>query len=173
MKKMVKVAALFAAVALATAAFAEDFPEYLIVADKILWNYRNGLPAELVIPKGIVAIGEDAFKGCSNLKSVVIPDSVTSIGRDSFCGCGSLASVTIGNGMTIINYKMFYGCGSLDSVTIPATVTKIELGAFSYCPNLKDVKYTGTKAQWAKIIKNDIGISRFVVHCTDGDVFVR
>ena len=150
MKKMVKVAALFAAVVLATAAFAEDFPEYLIVADKILWNYRNGLPAELVIPKGIVAIGEDAFKGCSNLKSVVIPDSVTSIGSEAFCGCGSLASVTI-----------------------PATVTKIELGAFSYCPNLKDVKYTGTKAQWAKIIKNDIGISRFVVHCTDGDVFVR
>ena len=41
----------------------------------------TGNGGDVVIPKGVTAIGEYAFGGCTGLTSVVIPDSVTSIGE--------------------------------------------------------------------------------------------
>ena len=67
---------------------------------------------------GITSIGNDAFIGCTGLKSIVIPDRVTSIGGGAFDGCRSLASVTIPGGVTSIEYWIFAYCSSLTSVTI-------------------------------------------------------
>ncbi|MGN1037546.1 MAG: leucine-rich repeat domain-containing protein, partial [Ruminococcus sp.] len=44
---------------------------------------------EVVIPDGVISIGEKAFKECRNLTNVIIPDSITSIGNGAFCGCDS------------------------------------------------------------------------------------
>ena len=127
MKKTLFIA--LAAMVLATAAFAADFPKYLVVVDTTVWDHTDDLPAELVIPNGVTEIGGKAFLNCTSLTSVTIPASVTSIGNDAFEGCDKL----------------------------------------------KEVKYTGTKAQWEKINKPyyGIGIHRFVLHCSDGDVFVQ
>ncbi len=81
--------------------------------------YLNGeLVTDLVIPDGVISIGDDAFYGCSSLTSVTIPDSVTSIGHFAFEDCSSLTSVTIGNGVTSIGNNAFSDCSSLNAVYI-------------------------------------------------------
>ena len=90
----------------------------------------------ITLPGTVTAIGDDAFDGCSNLISVVIPNTVTSIGDYAFEGCIALTSVPISSSVTTIGNYAFSGCIGLTSVTIPASVTSIGSGAFSGCNNL-------------------------------------
>ena len=65
--------------------------------DKRLICYPEGLSASSYeIPKGIVAIGDEAFYECRSLNAIIIPDSVTSIGDGAFYGCGNLTSIVVG-----------------------------------------------------------------------------
>ena len=50
---------------------------------------------EAVIRDGITRIGDAAFLGCENLKTVKIPESVAEIGRMAFQGCKNLKQVEI------------------------------------------------------------------------------
>ncbi len=62
------------------------------VRNKQEWDPEkyNGDKADVTIPEGVVAIGEDAFYWCKSLESIVIPDSVTSIEDYAFSNCNSL-----------------------------------------------------------------------------------
>ena len=99
-------------------------------------TYTNG--------KGVItfdctqtAIGEDAFKNCTVLKSITIPNSVTSIGDFAFYGCAGLTRrVTIPNRVTKIGNSAFKYCTGLTSVTIPGSVTSIGYYAFEGCTGL-------------------------------------
>jgi len=87
----------------------------------------------VVIPDGIVTIGDFAFEACTSLTSVTIPGSVTLMGIYLFSQCRSLESVTIGYGVTTIGHSDFAYCTSLTSVTMPGSVTLIGESAFHGC----------------------------------------
>ena len=55
------------------------------------------------------------------LVSVVIPDTVIKIGNNAFAGCTKLKTVTIGKGIQIIEKNAFKNCKSLKSLTIKGT----------------------------------------------------
>ena len=80
--------AALAAMILSMSAFAQKakFPPYLIVDGTTVTGVKNQkkLPAELVIPEGVTAIGDRAFKNCTSLKSVTISYSVKEIGDGAF-----------------------------------------------------------------------------------------
>ena len=91
------------------------------------------------IPKGVTVIGEDTFRGCSDLQSVTIPDSVTEIGDHAFRRCDNLQSITIPDSVTKIGFGVFEGCPGLQSVTIPDGVKEIDDYAFSKCTGLRSI----------------------------------
>ena len=77
-----------------------------------------GVNGDVVVPDGVVIIGDYAFYGFTGLTSITIPNSVRSIGNGAFEGCSGLRSITIGNGVTRIGEGAFSGCGSLKTILV-------------------------------------------------------
>ena len=142
--------AALAAMVLATAAFAADFPSYLIMrGSTTVFGHGNDIPAELVIPEGVTGIWTQAFYGCTGLTSVTIPSSVKSIGVIAFSGCTSLTSVKI-----------------------PSSVNTIGNGAFDNCTSLKEIQFGGTMAQWKELNRSG-AVKVTYIQCSDGNIGVK
>ena len=119
---------------------------------KTLVQYAIGkTDTSFTIPSSVTSIGDWAFSGCKNLRSVVIPNSVTSIGDYAFSGCTHLTSVVIPNSVTSIGNYAFDGCKILTSVVIGGGLTSIGSNAFSKCECLSRVYYGGTEEDWGNI----------------------
>ncbi len=120
----------------------EDFTYGIISFSKMQVEIDgyNGTSTDIEIPKtvnfggdeySIVAIGDEAFKDCSILKSVTIPSTIKSVGDDAFSNCSSLESVTLPNTIEAIGACTFAECSSLKSIEIPNSVTFIGNSAFA------------------------------------------
>ena len=94
---------------------------------------------KIIIPSGVISIGNEVFAWCSRLTSITIPNKVMSIGRYVFYNCSKLMNVTIPNSVTSIGEATFYGCCGLTSITIPNSVTNIGNRVFKYCDELMNV----------------------------------
>ena len=126
----------------------------------------------VVIGDSVTSIGDWAFYYCTGLTSIEIPDSVTSIGGCAFLCCTGLiqkengvsyvdkwvidcdttvSAIALRSNTVGIGDDAFYNCTGLTSIVIPNSATSIGNGAFLGCTCLKDVYYTGTAAEWAKI----------------------
>lgn len=83
-----------------------------------------------VIPKGVTAVGECAFSGCT-FTSFEVPEGVISIGQDAFSACSSLKNITLHEGLKSID-GAFAWCSALESLVIPDSVTEFN-GDFQEC----------------------------------------
>ena len=74
---------------------------------------------------------------------IVLPDNYNeeeySIGNWAFYGCSDIKSITISEGITSIRDGAFSGCASLNTITIPQSVTSIGNYAFDNCTSLKEI----------------------------------
>lgn len=98
----------------------------------------SGCPAlkSLLLPDGIVSIGEFAFGDCVNLERLSLPDGVKTLGRWAFDYCKSLKSIKIPSSATNWGDGLFSSCESLESIYIPDGVKVVYLGA---CSSLKSI----------------------------------
>lgn len=107
------------------------------IVNGVLEKYL-GSGGDVIIPDGVITIGDYAFYRCDSLTSVVIPNSVTSIDTEAFSCCRSLTSITIPDSVTTISYWVFGGCEALTSIDIGNGVTDISFNAFTDTPWLKN-----------------------------------
>jgi serine/threonine protein kinase len=68
----------------------------------------------------VTVIGDDAFKGCTNLASLMFSSNVTSIGHDALAGCSGLTNLTIPASVTSITGNPFPSCSGLISISVDA-----------------------------------------------------
>ena len=106
------------------------------IVDGVLVGANIKGNADIVIPDGVLEIGQRVFEDETALRSVVIPNSVTNIGYSAFDGCTSLTNVTFGTGVKSIVSYAFTGCSALTEVEIPGNVKDIGEGAFYGCSSL-------------------------------------
>lgn len=99
----------------------------------------TGKGGDVVIPKGVTRIGNDAFRNCEKLKSISIPESVTYIGQAAFLGCSKLKNVKIPSRVNYIKDLTFAWCSELESVELPEGVKAIGESVFAGCSKLVDV----------------------------------
>lgn len=92
----------------------------------------------LIIPNGVIYIGDSAFWGCIALKNLILPNTIITIDKTAFNGCHSLTSLKLpqNENFTTINDYTFNNCNSLTSLTIPNNVTDIGNSAFYGCESL-------------------------------------
>ena len=81
------------------------------------------------------AIGDNAFKHCTNLVSIELPSTVKSIGSDAFLSC-ELTEIDISN-VESIGAWAFSGC-EFEEITIPDGCN-VGNYAFGYCKQLKKI----------------------------------
>ena len=117
----------------------------------------------VVLPEGIVSIGEYAFSGCHSLESVTLPSTLTELGSAAFndcqkldhvvipagvkdlmpgvfAACHSLKNVQLPEGLLTICDEAFEWCYALETIAIPETVTSIGFSAFCQCNSLKEIR---------------------------------
>ncbi len=91
----------------------------------------KGMPIKkIIINDCVTALGDCAFRGCTQLKEVVFESNPT-LDWDAFGWCYALEKVTLPQDMETIAGGMFISCTSLKTIELPAALKKIESIAFS------------------------------------------
>ena len=102
--------------------------------------FLNTKITSVSIPSSVTEIGDYAFSNCVWLDNIIIPYGVTKIGMRAFCNCVKFNDITLPDSVTEIGGLAFSFCIRLKSIYIPDSVTKIGEGAFVNCPALRDIK---------------------------------
>lgn len=122
----------------------ETIDGYKVIAIGENAFYRNSYIKEVVLPKSITYIAENAFGVCTSLSDINWPVGLVSIGKNAFQNCRSLRSVVLPQSVKSIGSGAFYACISLESFTFPHIIEEIGKNVFWCCENLTTVTMPGT-----------------------------
>ncbi len=141
------------------------------------------LYGDVVIPDTIdgypvVAIGNNAFRNCTNMTSVTIHEDIVTIGNYAFKDCTALTTVyynaknctsagvnvyPIFNGCTALTTayigktveatapRLFRSATALTTVYITRNTTTISTNTFHQCEALSTVYFVGTAGEWTEV----------------------
>ena len=97
------------------------------------------------MPDSVTYIGDDAFQGCCNLRTIKFSANLETIDTGAFSGCNSLTEIILPEGLTTIEGAVMFSsgsfaeCESLNKVTLPKSINWIGGWAFEKCENLKSI----------------------------------
>ena len=94
--------------------------------------FKNRLVRALIIPEGVLRIGDSAFEECT-LTSIQLPTSLLTLGTKAFFRAYYLQSVNIPPQVTEILSYTFGSTFSLRQITIPNSLLNIRDNAFEGC----------------------------------------
>jgi hypothetical protein len=90
-------------------------------------------------PEQVTAIGEQTFYNCSDLEKVVLPEGIQSLGEECFVYCDNLQSINLPASLSTIGSRVLAGCKKLSNITLPETLKKVVWGMFDSCESLASI----------------------------------
>ena len=102
------------------------------IENGVLKKYK-GQGGDVVVPNGVVNIGESAFEDCSSLTSIVLPNGLMDIRDGAFSGCSSLTRVVLPKSIRNIYNFVFSGCAAMTSLDLPDGIVCLGSYLFSGC----------------------------------------
>lgn len=94
----------------------------------------------IVVPAGVLLIGDLAFSDCFALEKVIISDTVEHIGNKAFFECYVLAEVSMSKSIKTIGNFAFEDCRLLQNIDLPKTLKYLGEGAFECCESLISIE---------------------------------
>lgn len=80
----------------------------------------------------VKTVGDYAFSGCDQMKSIVLPSTIEELGFESFAGCYGLTAIQLPSNLKKIGNQCFMEC-AFKEIDIPGSVESIGAFAFSGC----------------------------------------
>ena len=117
-------------------------PTYSIIEDGVLveFSIRDlNSRGEYTTPRGVVAIGDEAFAKCHKLLKIHLSRDVVEIGSRAFSDCRNLESVTMTNSVLKIGPYAFDECVSLTNLKLSQNIKGIPSSAFANCVSLQEI----------------------------------
>ena len=142
---------------------------------KLSYFFEGSVPSSLKAVKVMAfkdnIIGAEAFKNCTGLTTVELPEGVVAVGEDAFNGCTSLASFSFGEIMSVDN-RAFKGCEALKGVDL-SRLEVIGEEAFKGCSALSKADLTSAYVIDNEAFKGcgsltDLTICDFVIEIGEG-----
>ncbi len=96
----------------------EQMPDFVISENGELISYL-GKDVEVIIPEGVTAIAEYAFKNREDIISVKLPESILRINGYSFYGCTGITELVVPDTIEYIASNAFAGMCRLEKLTVP------------------------------------------------------
>ena len=95
---------------------------------------------DIMIPDGVIRVGNHAFEQNRQLVSVVVPEGVTEIGSYAFNGCRSLQRIYLPSTLQKIGKFAFRGNITIKRIVMPDSVRVIDKYAFAEYNSRKNRK---------------------------------
>ena len=103
----------------------------------------------MIIPDGVITIGNSAFAYCYSLTNIVMGNSLASIGNEAFFSCYGLTDIALPDSLTSIGNSAFNGC-YITNISIPGNVVAIGGTAFA-CPYLVAIIVNQTNSYYSSL----------------------
>ena len=149
--------------------------------------------ARIIIPGTVKKIDAYAFDGCSGLEEVVLQEGVESLGEFAFRKCIGFKRVYLPSTLINVNATAFGSretFANRQSVFLGKFLHKILNKVFEPMKRRKDLSahfgentiketndipaiyYPGTRSEYTRLIELSNEMSRYVIHCKDGEIGV-
>ena len=131
------------------------------IGDDAFYGCKNLKTVRL--PGNTASIGSRAFMDCYRLREVQIPDTVTSVKKRAFYGCEALQEIHLPDSVETIGSYAFSGCSRLAAASLPEALEVLEEGVFYYCESLREVKLPVTLKKIKKNVFSKSGITHIEI----------
>lgn len=114
----------------------------------------------------VIGIGENAFKECTNLRSISFPEksSFRYIGYYAFGKCTSLTEIVIPNNVDSIAEFAFQGCSNAVSISLPKTLRILDKYVLSMMPCIKNIQLPDSlQAIKEGVFWQDFGLESIII----------
>ena len=101
------------------------------------WFLSEGITS-VVLPKGLVSIGNYAFYNQNRLSAIDIPETVEYLGIGALSHT-SLKAIELKRTPKEMQFSVFSDCDSLERAVMPSDMKELPSGLFLRCKNLKEV----------------------------------